>query len=123
MGRSVRLEPRSRFQTISGSRDVSRLFREGRFTRTKGLKLGYAENDYGYHRVAFAPTRGFGRAVDRNRQKRISREAYRQLQGEIFGAYDLVFVIYSDATNTTSERHNDMVRTLGAARLLKRPKR
>ena len=93
------------------------------FTRTRGFKLGYAANELGHHRVVFAPTRGLRRAVDRNRQKRISREAYRQLHGDIVGSYDMVFVIYSDATTTTRERRTDMVRTLGAARLLKRPPR
>lgn len=109
-----------RFERITGSAEVSRLFRTGRFARVKGLKLGYAPNDLGHHRVAFAPTRSLRRAVDRNRQKRISREAYRQLHRDICGAYDLVFVIYGDATTTTRERRDDMVRVFRTARLLGR---
>ena len=114
MGRSGRV------QRISRSAEVSRLFRSGRFTRVRGLKLGYAPNELGHHRVAFAPTGSLRRAVDRNRQKRISREAYRQVHRAIAGSYDLVFVIYGDATTTTRERRDDMVRVLDAARLFKR---
>ncbi len=105
---------------MSRSSDIQRLFRAGRFCRTRGLKLGYAPNGLGHHRVAFAPTRSLRRAVDRNRQKRISREAYRALVGDIAGSYDLVFVIYGDATTTTRDRRSDMVTVLGAARLLER---
>ena len=108
------------FERISRSGDVDRLFRAGRFTRARGLKLGYRPNGRDGHRVAFAPTRSLRRAVDRNRQKRISREAYRRLYDRIVGSYDLVFVIYGDATTTTRERCDDMVTVLGAARLLQR---
>lgn len=99
---------------------MQRLFRSGRFCRTRGLKLGYAPNGLGHHRVAFAPTRSLRRAVDRNRQKRISREAYRTIVGGIAGSYDMVFVIYGDATATTRDRRSDMATVLGAARLLER---
>jgi ribonuclease P protein component len=122
-----RLEPGrlegGRIERISRSSDISSVFRSGRFRRTRGLKLGYASNDLGHHRVAFAPTRSLRRAVDRNRQKRISREAYRQLFGDIAGSYDLVFVIYGDASTTTRDRRTDMVTVLDAAGLLERPKR
>lgn len=107
------------FERITRSGDVDRLFRTGRFTRTRGLRLGYRPNGRDGHRVAFAPTRSLRRAVDRNRQKRISREAYRRLYDGIVGSYDLVFVIYDDATTTTRERCGDMVKVLGSARLLR----
>ena len=106
---------------ISRSSDIDRLFRTGCFRRIRGFKLGYAANDLGHHRVVFAPTRSLRRAVDRNRQKRISREAYRRLHNKILGSYDLVFVIYGDATTTTEERCADMVKVLGAAKLLTMP--
>lgn len=112
--------PSGKIEQISRSAEVSRLFQTGRFRRVKGLKLGYAPNELGCHRVAFAPTRNVRRAVDRNRQKRISREAYRQVHHKIAGFYDLVFVIYEDATTTTKERRDDMVRVLRAAQLLDR---
>jgi len=123
-GRPGQFRPgRNGFHRISRSADIQRLFLSGRFRRTRGLKLGYAPNGLGHHRVAFAPTRSLRRAVDRNRQKRISREAYRELVGDIAGSYDLVFVIYGDASTTTRDRRSDMVTVLGAARLLERPKR
>ena len=109
-----------RFERITRSGDVDLLFRTGRFTRTRGFKMGYRPNGRDGHRVAFAPTRSLRRAVDRNRQKRISREAYRRLYAGIVGSYDLVFVIYDDASTTTRERCGDMVKVLGSARLLRR---
>jgi ribonuclease P protein component len=38
--------------------------------------------------------RSFRTAVDRNRQKRACREAYRQLKESIRPGYDLAFVLY-----------------------------
>ena len=54
-------------------------------------------NDLDHNRFAVCPVRKYGTAVERNRAKRICREAYRNLKLEIGTGYDIVFVIYPGA--------------------------
>lgn len=42
----------------------------------------------------FAATRRFSNAIERNRARRLVREAYRLRKAEIEGAYDIAFVLY-----------------------------
>ena len=50
-------------------------------------------NGLPYNRIAFTFSRKFGNAVERNRSRRLSREAYRQLRNELQKGYDLVLLI------------------------------
>jgi ribonuclease P protein component len=46
------------------------------------------------NRICFSLPRKFGNAVERNRSRRLSREAYRHIQPRIKGGYDLVLLVY-----------------------------
>jgi ribonuclease P protein component len=54
------------------------------------LKNGLVDN-----RICFALPRKFGNAVERNRARRLSREAYRHLRPRLKGGYDMVLLVYS----------------------------
>jgi ribonuclease P protein component len=54
------------------------------------LKNGLVEN-----RICFALPRKFGNAAERNRARRLSREAYRHLRPRLAGGYDMVLLVYS----------------------------
>ncbi len=57
-----------------------------------GLVLYYMPNQLDGCRVAFCVGKNFGNAVKRNRTRRRMREAFRSIQREIIGGYDLAWV-------------------------------
>jgi len=54
------------------------------------LRVGGRPNGLGHHRLGLAVSKRAGSAVQRNAIKRRVREAFRLLQHELPGAYDLV---------------------------------
>ena len=84
----------SRRERLKAKADLQRVFNRAASIETKGFKLLYIENALPWSRIAVCPVRGFRRAVDRNRQKRACREAYRQLKEQIRPGLDLAFVLY-----------------------------
>src|SRR3972149_556492 len=85
------LTRRERLQSRS---DLQRAFTSAANAEVKGIKLLYLENQLAWNRIAVCPVRGFKKAVERNREKRICREAYRHLKHRVEAGYDLVFVLY-----------------------------
>jgi len=51
-------------------------------------------NGLPYNRIAFTFSRKFGKAVDRNHSRRISREVFRLFRNELRKGYDLVLLVY-----------------------------
>jgi ribonuclease P protein component len=84
----------TRRERLKAKADLLRVFTGAASIETKGFKLLYIENALPWNRIAVCPVRGFHRAVDRNRQKRACREAYRQLKERIRPGHDLAFVLY-----------------------------
>ena len=81
----------------------------GNFTRCERIKK-YADiqnlfkkgTRVGTNRIAFALPRGYGNAVQRNRCKRFSREAYRIIKARLNGGYDMVLLVYPGKNSFTS---------------------
>jgi len=57
------------------------------------MKLLYRSNGGQANRFAVVVARGCGGAVRRNREKRITREAYRSLKETVSAGNDLVFLV------------------------------
>jgi ribonuclease P protein component len=56
--------------------------------------LFFLRNGLPQNRVAFTFARKFGNAVERNRARRVSREAYRHMRYRLKGGFDLVLLLY-----------------------------
>ncbi len=83
-----------RDEHIKKPKEISRLFKQGDKVGVYGAKLFYKENGLALNRIAFTLPRGYGRAVDRNRSKRLSREAYRIFKSHLNTGYDLLLLVY-----------------------------
>jgi ribonuclease P protein component len=83
----------TRAERLRAGRDIKRIFRTGRKVDVGGLKLLLDRNGTGTNRMAVVVARGCGGAVRRNREKRITREAYRSLKERIPPGHDLLFLV------------------------------
>jgi ribonuclease P protein component len=54
------------------------------------------ENKVTRNRICFTFSRGFGNAVERNRARRLGREAYRNLKPRLRRGYDLILLVYPE---------------------------
>jgi ribonuclease P protein component len=77
--------------------DIGRVFRKGRSVACFGAKLFYLENGLGRNRIVFTFARKFGNAVQRNRARRLGKEAFRLMKAALKSGYDLALLLYPAA--------------------------
>ncbi len=80
------------------------------------MKLLYLPNHLPANRVAFATVRNFRTAVERNRAKRIGREAYRAIKDELKSGFDLILIL-RPGTFGIQERIRQILALASQARL------
>lgn len=88
---------------VQAHAEIRKLFQEGRRVACNGAKLFFSPNSLTYNRIAFTFPRKFGNAVQRNRAKRVGREAYRLAKHSLKTGYDMVLLVYP-GTDTLSYR-------------------
>jgi ribonuclease P protein component len=96
--------------------DIRELFSAARRVESRGLKLLYRANGSAADRFAVVVARGCGGAVRRNREKRITREAYRCLKESILPGHDVLFLVGRFGASF-DERRSVMGQLLGRAGL------
>jgi ribonuclease P protein component len=84
-----------------------------------GAKLFRLENGLERNRIAFAFARKFGKAVERNRARRVGREAYRLLKNRLKSGYDLVLLVYP-GRDFLADRMDQLETLFSRAGLLRR---
>lgn len=83
-----------RCRRVLSRRDFDRAMRHGRRVGSRNFVLYAAANDKGVSRLGLAIGRKTdGRAVGRNRWKRLLREVFRTVAGPMLPAVDLVVVV------------------------------
>jgi ribonuclease P protein component len=83
----------TRKERLRKGRDIRGLFADGRKVEARGLRLLYKANGTPVSRIAVVVGRGGGGAVRRNREKRITREAWRALKGSVAPGHDVLLVV------------------------------
>ena len=84
----------TRNERVKRSDEIKTLFSKGQKVSIQGAKLFYLKKDSNINRIAFVLPRGYGNAVQRNRSKRLSREAYRYLKSHLNTGYDMLILVY-----------------------------
>jgi len=94
--------------------DFDALYKGGKSSGSKYVVLLYKKNGLSYNRYAFIASKKVGGSVERNRAKRLMREAYRLSEIEISQGYDLLFI----ARNTITEsKCADVKKSIEAAEM------
>ena len=78
--------------TLRRQNDFSKVYRRGRSVGSRFVVVLYRKNGLGYTRTAFVASKKAGNSVERNRARRLMKEAYRSFGGEVKKGFDIVFV-------------------------------
>jgi len=82
---------------LKGRNEIREVFGKGKRIGCQGAKLFVLKNDLPHNRICFTFSRGFGTAVERNRARRLGREAYRNLKPRLRCGYDLILLVYPES--------------------------
>lgn len=81
-----------RYRAICKNKEFSRVYAKGKNYVSPQLVLYVFKNRLGHTRVGLTATKKIGKAVVRNRARRVMRAALHQVLPYDVGSYDLVFV-------------------------------
>jgi ribonuclease P protein component len=84
---------------LKGRNEIREVFGKGKRIGCQGAKLLVLKNDLPHNRICFTFSRGFGTAVERNRARRLGREAYRNLKPRLRCGYDLILLVYPEGAS------------------------
>lgn len=82
----------SLFVTIKENRDFRRLYRQSRSFVAPALVVYFKETRAGFSRLGITAGKKIGKAVQRNRAKRVIRESYRALLPRFNKNVDMIIV-------------------------------
>jgi ribonuclease P protein component len=86
-----------REERLKRRNEIREVFGKGKRFGCRGAKLFLLKNGLPRNRICFTFSRGFGNAVQRNRAKRLGREAYRGLKPRLRCGYDIILLQYPES--------------------------
>ncbi len=105
----LKKEGLSRAERLRRRRDFERVYREGKRLYLPYLKLVLAPNQLGLRRLGLSVSRKFGKAVRRNRAKRLLREIFRRHKGLFPASHDVIFI---PKPEFLEKRHEEVIADL-----------
>ncbi len=110
----------SDFVTINCNSDFRRLYNRGKAITDPALVIYYSKNRAGICRIGITTSKKIGNAVERNRSRRVIKEAFRKVAPMVEPCYDIVFVARSKTKFVKSTRLEEiMLRVLSQEGLIR----
>ena len=100
----------SDFVTLNCNSDFRRLYNRGKAVTDPALVIYYSKNRAGICRIGITTSKKIGNAVQRNRSRRVIKEAVRNVCPELSPCYDIVMVARSKTKYLKSTRMEDVMR-------------
>lgn len=106
-------------KSIKDDRVFRYLYRKGASMAAPSVVLYYRRNRQSYNQLGLTTTKKIGKAVQRNRARRVMREAYRLLEPGLVQGYDIILVARSKTPFVLmDEVKNDLSRLLSKAGMI-----
>lgn len=102
----------SDFVTLKTNPDFRRLYNRGISITHPALVIYYQKNRAGICRIGITTSKKIGNAVERNRSRRLLREAFRSVCPEVKPEYDIVIVARSRTKYVKSTRLAEIMRDI-----------
>lgn len=80
------------FSVLRNTRQFNQVYKRGKSIVNRHVVMYYNKNQLGYNQVGFSVSKKVGKAVVRNRVKRLMKESFRLNEAKFVDGYDLVFV-------------------------------
>jgi ribonuclease P protein component len=80
------------FSVLRNTRQFNQVYKRGKSIVNRHVVMYYSRNQLGYNQIGFSVSKKVGKAVVRNRVKRVMKELYRLNVENIVDGYDIVFV-------------------------------
>ena len=94
----------SDFVTLKSNPDFRRLYNRGISITNPALVIYYSKNRAGICRIGITTSKKIGNAVERNRSRRLLKEAFRSVCPLVSPQYDIVIVARSKTKYVKSTR-------------------
>ena len=94
----------SDFVTLKCNADFRRLYNRGKTVTDPALVIYYSKNRAGICRIGITTSKKIGNAVERNRSRRLLKEAFRSICPQVSPCYDIVIVARSKTKYVKSTR-------------------
>ena len=91
-------------QTLKENKDFRRLYYRGKSVASPCLVTYVMKSRAGGVRYGITTSKKIGNAVERNRSRRVIRAALAELEGQIGGSFDIVFVARSKPSHVKMQR-------------------
>lgn len=107
----------SRRMRLATSRQFDEVYHSGQKRLTEPLMVHALPNNLDHSRLGLSVSRQVGNAARRNRIKRLLREAFRLMQSDLPGGYDLVITVRKHEPLSLAEYQKILSRTLRSLHL------
>ena len=107
----------SKEKRIKRRKDIEHVFTRGSRVKSGGMKIFYVGNGLDRNRILVTTVKQVKKAVRRNRQRRLAREAFRVNQQSLIQGYDIAIVLFP-GDYTYTERESQLLFLLRKAGLI-----